>query len=330
MKHTKTTDQMNEIADEVLSIIQSGNMPEWVKPWNGLFTPTNAHTGNAFSGLNVWASILAMQRGEYSSPLFVASGQAKKLMEQYNNENDGEDLFAFKKGGKADTYHFRPIMYKIKKTEKDDDEAPDRFAQGFRSYPVWNIENTNIPAKWALERLGIEEREPVDASDLWSVVQSNLDGVRIVDGGAAYYTPSTDTITMPPMTAWESIDDYACVLLHEASHATGHPLRLARPLGGYSARDGDYAVEELIAELSSVAACGVLGYKSNMNRSAAYLAGWASRTPQKEARKAILKALTRSSAAAAWVVGGRPESHDGATTTDGATMDALEGITTEH
>ena len=330
MKHTKAKDQMNEIADEVLSIIQSGNMPEWVKPWNGLFTPTNAHTGNAFSGLNVWASIIAMQRGEYSSPLFVAKGQANALIEQYNNENDGEDLFAFKKGGKADTYHFRPIMYKLKKTEKDDEESPDRYAQGWVSYPVWNIENTNIPAKWALDRLGVEEREPVDASDLWSIVQSNLDGVRIVDGMAAYYTPSTDTITMPPMTAWESIDDYACVLLHEASHATGHPLRLARPLGGYSARDGDYAVEELIAELSSVAACGVLGYESNMTRSAAYLAGWASRTPQKEARKAILNALRESTKAASWVVGGRPESHDGATTTDGATMDALEGITTEH
>ena len=147
---TTTKERMNEIADQVIETISEGNLPQWSKPWNGLFSPTNGHTGKGFSGLNVWASIMAMSRNNYSSPLFVAAGQAKKLIEEYNKEN-GTELVAFVKGGKADTYHFRPIQYKVKSEDKD--EETSRFLTGFTGYAVWNIENTNIPSEWAFKRL---------------------------------------------------------------------------------------------------------------------------------------------------------------------------------
>jgi len=324
---TTTQERMNEIADEVISQISEGNLPQWSKPWNGLFSPTNGHTGKGFTGLNVWASIMAMSRNNYSSPLFVAAGQAKKLIEEYNKENNTE-LVAFVKGGKADTYHFRPIQYKVKSKEGDDEET-SRFLTGFTGYAVWNIENTNIPSEWAFKRLNVEINEPVEVSDLLSTVESNLKGVTFATGGAAYYTPRTDVITMPPLTAWESENDYAAVLLHEAAHATGHPHRLARPLEGMTSRGTDYATEELIAELASIAACGALGYEADLTRSSAYLSGWASRTPQKEARAAILKALSRSIAAAEWVITGAPDRHEGPDSSSELAEGVLDGITTE-
>jgi len=322
---TTTKERMHEIADQVIETISEGNLPQWSKPWNGLFSPTNGHTGRGFTGLNVWASIMSMSRNNYSSPLFVAAGQAKKLIEEYNKEN-GTELVAFVKGGKADTYHFRPIQYKVK---GDDDEETSRFLTGFTGYAVWNIENTNIPSEWAFKRLNEEIREPVEVSNLLNTVETNLNGVSFATGGAAFYTPRTDTITMPPLTAWESENDYAAVLLHEAAHATGHPHRLARPLEGITARGSDYATEELIAELASIAACGALGYEADLTRSSAYLSGWASRTPQKEARAAILKALSRSMAAADWVINGQPDRHEGPDASSELAEGVLDGITTE-
>ncbi len=71
-----------------------------------------------------------------------------------------------------------------------------------------------------------------------------------VGGDAACWTPGTDVIKMPAHAQFEEQADWWRVYLHEFTHATGHPTRLAR---AQSTRFGsrEYAFEELVAEFGS-------------------------------------------------------------------------------
>lgn len=69
-------------------------------------------------------------------------------------------------------------------------------------------------------------------------------------GDRAYYSPSSDCITLPPETVFHDKYLYMSTFLHEAGHATGHPSRLDRNLSVLHGSD-DYAKEELRAEIAS-------------------------------------------------------------------------------
>jgi hypothetical protein len=60
-----------------------------------------------------------------------------------------------------------------------------------------------------------------------------LPGLDLRHGGnAAFYSPSTDHVQMPPFADFRTGEGYYATLAHEAAHWTGHPSRLARDLTG--------------------------------------------------------------------------------------------------
>lgn len=68
----------------------------------------------------------------------------------------------------------------------------------------------------------------------------------------AYYTPATDSITMPVRDSFISSDDFLHTLLHEMAHSTAHESRLNRPNAKkYITDKKERAFEELIAEMSA-------------------------------------------------------------------------------
>ena len=93
-------------------------------------------------------------------------------------------------------------------------------------------------------------------------------------GDRAFYAPDGDFVQMPTPVWFRDSASYAATLLHELTHWTGHPSRLAREFGG---RFGDqaYAVEELVAELGSAFICADLGMSAEPREDhAAYLSHW--------------------------------------------------------
>jgi antirestriction protein ArdC len=79
---------------------------------------------------------------------------------------------------------------------------------------------------------------------------------------------------MPPRESFRDAESYCATLVHELTHWTSHPTRLARELGK---RFGDqaYAAEELIAEMGSAFLCADLGITPEVRDDhAAYLAHW--------------------------------------------------------
>jgi len=90
----------------------------------------------------------------------------------------------------------------------------------------------------------------------------------------AAYSPSTDTIGMPPRNHFRSLPGYAATLAHELIHWTGAKHRLDRDL---TARFGSrrYAGEELVAELGAAFVLAELELAREPHpQHAAYMASW--------------------------------------------------------
>jgi len=93
-------------------------------------------------------------------------------------------------------------------------------------------------------------------------------------GNAAFYRPSNDTVTLPPIGQFNTIQDYYRVMFHELSHATGAKSRLSRKLANRFGSK-DYAFEELIAESCATfisAEAGIMWHSES--NYAEYIANW--------------------------------------------------------
>jgi antirestriction protein ArdC len=82
---------------------------------------------------------------------------------------------------------------------------------------------------------------------------------------------------MPPRELFTMAEEYYTTLLHEMTHSTGHPKRLARETITEAAPFGSatYSKEELCAEMGSAFLWAEAGISPVViENQAAYLAGW--------------------------------------------------------
>ena len=81
---------------------------------------------------------------------------------------------------------------------------------------------------------------------------------------------------MPCIGQYQEVAEYYSTVMHELTHSSGHPKRLARIDSTANFGSESYSKEELVAELGSaflVNHCG-LETPSSFNNSAAYIQGW--------------------------------------------------------
>jgi len=121
----------------------------------------------------------------------------------------------------------------------------------------------------------------------------------------AFYRPSTDSVTMPPRSAFERTEGYYSTLFHELTHATGHAKRLARP--GFDKNHASpfgsepYAREELVAELGAAFLCGEAGLEPDISNSAAYIDHW--RQQLSRDSRLVITAAQQAQRAADFILG---------------------------
>jgi antirestriction protein ArdC len=136
-----------------------------------------------------------------------------------------------------------------------------------------------------------------------SVVKGMPNAPGVVQDSRAFYRPSTDTVGMPAISAFNSAEEYYSTLFHELTHSTGHSCRVGRegimehnPFGS-----DDYSKEELVAEMGAAMLCGVAGIESHtINNSAAYLQTWINRL-QSDSRL-IVSAASQAQKAADYIL----------------------------
>jgi len=255
------TNRYQELANKFADLIEKNEAP-WQKSWssNG-FLPFNIKTGKEYNGMNMLNLIdIATDRG-YEDARWLTFLQAA---EQNAKVRAGE------KG--------TPIMYlQTTETKKEIDEITGE--------EIVVIEKLEKPrAVWSIvfnaeqcEGLPAYEPKKLDFNPIERAEEIlNNSGAKIKHKAQdrAYYSPVTDTITLPLKEQFQSPEAYYRCALHELGHWTAHEKRNNRDLSG-SFGSESYAREELVAEITSFLVgtqCG-LGHEPNDNN-VAYLKSW--------------------------------------------------------
>jgi antirestriction protein ArdC len=125
-------------------------------------------------------------------------------------------------------------------------------------------------------------------------------------GNRAYYAIDADRVQLPPFESFRDAESYYATLLHELTHYTRHPTRLAREFGRKRWGDAGYAAEELVAELGAAFLCADLGVTPEPRADhASYLASWLE--VLKNDKRAIFTAASHAQRAADYLHGLQPQ-----------------------
>ena len=262
-------DVYSAVTERVIAQMEQGIIP-WRKPWVGSADLALSHaTGKPYSLLN---QILLGEAGEFATfkQITDAGGHVKK-------------------GSKARLVVFWKIL---QGQQQDADGHPILDADGspakkqiplLKAYNVFNLMSD-------VEGLPCKYYKPVELptthAERIAVAEQVFTGYIVRSGvkvnherqGRAYYSPLTDSITLPIIEQFEDSSEYYSTAFHEAAHSTGHFTRLNRiGVTGIAAFGSeDYSKEELTAELSAAGILNSIGLEtsSSFTNSAAYIQNW--------------------------------------------------------
>ncbi|MEZ5994175.1 MAG: zincin-like metallopeptidase domain-containing protein [Hyphomonadaceae bacterium] len=283
-----TQDVAAHVTTEIASFLERGVMP-WRAPWDAARAhamtpgvPLRA-TGDAYKGANVLLLWTAQ----------LARGYSKRTWLTYRN---AEALGAhIRKGEKA-----TPVIYygsATPRTERqgqnDEDARPYRFLKLFY---VFNAEQCeDLPEGFAAEIAPT----PIDPPAIVRWLERASARISI-DGASAHYSPSTDTIHLPPIAAFLTPEHAAATAAHEGVHWVGHESRLDT-LKGYFTDRALRAREELRAELGAAIIGAMTGLAPHhLEDHAAYISDWLKLL--KSDPRAFLSAAAKAQAAVDWLI----------------------------
>lgn len=244
-------DIYQEVTNRIISQLEQGVIP-WRKPWVASGDAISHTTGKQYSLLN---QLLLGRPGEY-----VTFKQCQQ---------EGGKI---KKGEKASMVVFWRWI-----EEEDEDTKEKKKIPLLRYYNVFHIDQCEgIAPKYVKGMPCVacpqEEAENVIVD---YVGRSGLT-FRHEEGDRAYYTPSTDTVTLPIMDQFESVAEYYSTAFHELTHSTGHASRLNRLSKVVCFGSEEYSKEELVAEIGAATLVSRTGFEteSSFKNSAAYIQSW--------------------------------------------------------
>jgi antirestriction protein ArdC len=221
-------------------------------------------TGQPYRGVNVFLLGLTAAEEGYASPFWGTYRQISDLGGQIR-KGEHSTLVVFWKQAQAE--HRDPQT----------GEVTLKQLPILRYYRVFNAtQASHLPERF--------HPAPGEHNEI-AEPQAVLDGYMArgpelvhVAGDRADYHPATDTIRLPLRAQFRTGEAYYATAFHEAGHSTGHPSRLNRP--GIADFDhfgsGQYAREELTAEMTSALLCAQTGIDNPaiFGNSASYIANW--------------------------------------------------------
>jgi antirestriction protein ArdC len=279
-------DLYQTITDRIVATLEAGTDKASL-PWHrtGAYSilPRNVSSGDHYNGINVLSLWATAEERQYQTSLWGTYRQWQALDAQV------------RKGEKAALV----VFYKQYETEPSD-EQDDGLRRVAKASWVFNVAQVDgytvgepLPPLPPLERLERAERFLAAT------------GAEIKVGGEmAYYRPSSDYIQMPDehlfrAAGFQRTEDWYSVLAHELGHWSGAAKRLNRDLKN---RFGDeaYAMEELVAELTSAFVCAELGISvAPRPDHACYIANWLK--VLKDDKRAVFSAAAKASEAAKYL-----------------------------
>lgn len=279
-----------DLDDLVSSLVQrvlAGDVKRAGALWKnsgGGRVPRNFTSKRPYSGINLLVLWLASMDNGYKTHHWTTLAQCNKLGGSIKKGEKGEQVIVW--SPKEST----------KKNAKGEDVKERRLFHRF--YTVFNLDQTT------LEVPEVEASPVVHPPSLPFLLQRTeaLGVTYIPNGDGAYYKPSKDSLTMPPIEDFYRPDDYCAVLAHEIVHSTGHETRLKR---NFDRDKNNYAFEELIAELGAAFLCAELGIDGTYESHLSYLDSWSAMF--KDKASTLMSAASRASKAFELILG---ENHE--------------------
>jgi antirestriction protein ArdC len=300
MKHAVSRPSPAEtITAAIVGRLEAGTRP-WVRPWTdaSVSRPLRA-CGTPYQGINVLWLWMAAEAAGHASPFWMTYRQSQVLGSQVRKGERGTVAIFYRAYQPGET------------DESEDDEGAGlRTRRVLKSFTVFNAcQIAGLPKRFFPEPRPVpaptERDGPLDA--FFAAIPARIRH----SGAEAFYSPTSDEITMPEPGLFRDLDHYRATLAHELSHWTGHETRLARQMGGRFGSEA-YAMEELVAELSSAILGAELGLPvDHLDHHASYLASWLK--VLKADSRAILTVAAKAEEAASLLLRlGRREASDGA------------------
>jgi antirestriction protein ArdC len=291
---TTRADVYEIITEKIVAMLEAGTVP-WHKPWStagGM--PMSLSSHKPYRGINVFLLGIASLAAGYSSPWW---GTYDKISESGGQVRKGE------------TSTMVTFWGRYNRWVTDDATGKREQVPAFvlRYYRVFNSEQADWqPGKGPIVCTApLTEVQRLAAGE--AVIAGYSNPPAMLTGGAAYYRPSTDELTMPPLNAFDAAEGYYSTLFHELTHSTGARSRLDRP--GFAAGaehtfgTPGYSKEELVAEMGAAMLCAVAGLDVTVTlpNSAAYVANWL--TALANDRKLVVQAAAQAQKAVDHILG---------------------------
>jgi antirestriction protein ArdC len=289
MAKTTAQEYRETVAQVLIDALEQGVAP-WQMPWdptmglphNPVSALRNDTNGKYRGGNTLYLQVLQSMK-KYNDPRWVTFNQAVHM--RYGSmtpltdaEFERNKKLSWNDPNRIRTWQVRKgergtLIEKWgthTKTVEGPDGEEERSRMFFRPYIVFNASQID----------GVPPYEPpalkYSADERYRRVEKLIEraGVKLEIGAEAYYTPATDTITMPPRHSFRDMDSYFNTLLHETAHWTGHATRLNRDFGKAFRHNEHRAAEELRAEIGSMLLSHETGIPHDVKRHAAYVGSW--------------------------------------------------------
>ena len=296
------------LTNQLIEFFEKGNT--FKKDWN---TTTkgkliNCQTSAEYNGSNVVLLMMHQILGGYPHSIYCGFGQGKTLK------------LKLKKGSKSARI-LMPILHSEDKLDPETkkpvldllgDPVQNKWTT-FKTACVFNIDQfEDSPAKQKIldkfvsapdaQVQKFKDHKPTEKLINSYIKRESIDV--FFGSDSAFYTPLSDTVTMPDKEQFTSRCGFYGTYLHELIHSTGHQKRINRPtLTAPNTDRTSYATEELITELAAVNLTHELKISTvdKLQNSAAYLESWVKSL--KQDKKILFKLLNQSTKAIKYLKG---------------------------
>ncbi len=327
-----TNDIYRQAAERIVALMDAGNSI-WQKPWvaaPGHSRPYSAASGLPFSGFNRFSLMSEMLANGWTDARFMTYRQVQTMAANMAKEGTKPEDLPYVKAGARGLPIYKYGFVEKKVPLLDAAGRPRMDAEGkpmvnivrgksyLRSYVVFAASAiANLPP--LVEAVPAQKWEV--RSQVMDLIEKMGVPVKHEPGNRAYYSITTDSITMPERGQFRdsldgsghvteaATDKYLSVLLHEMAHATGAKHRIGRVMSGVHGSP-TYSREELTAETAQCYVMAEIGMSSGSvssettARTAAYLSSW--RQAILDDPKALMTAFAEAEKAADWVMQRHP------------------------
>lgn len=259
-----------------------GSLLKWKKEWHVEGAKTLPHNKNGlYRGINLTRLLTAQIELGWTSPYWLTFRQVQQL---------GAHVLKGAKGTKV--CFWKLLNDENQETPNDDDASDNKIIPLFKTYTVFNLDQTSLSED--MDTLELPTLSTMPVADWLATLDFSLSHF----GKQPHYKGEENVIVIPKKNYFNRIEDYFITLLHEIIHWTGHMTRLNRTSFKRYGEVVYRAEEELVAEIGSVLLASYFNLNGDLLNHASYVASWKQHLDE----KAIARASSQAAKAFHWLI----------------------------